>query len=115
ALENLMVREGRWEEAIDVLEKRALVLDDETQRRETLLQAAATWEEKVEDLTRAAQVYERVRASDPGNAVASERLEAIYRQQYKWTELVEILLERSELVTDVEHQIQMLNQVPKIY
>ena len=73
-------------------------LDDEAQRRETLLQAAATWEEKVEDLTRAAQVYERVRAPRPGERRRRrERLEAIYRQQYKWTELVEILLERSEL------------------
>ena len=89
--------------------------DDETQRRDTLLQAASTWEEKVEDLTRAAQVYERVRGSDSANTVASERLEAIYRQQYKWTELVEILLERSEIVPDVEQQIQMLNQVAKIY
>ncbi|MBV8761915.1 MAG: tetratricopeptide repeat protein, partial [Deltaproteobacteria bacterium] len=115
ALENLFTREGRWEEAIDVLEKRALVTDDEVQRRETLLQAAATWEEKVEDLTRAAQVYERVRASDPSNMTASERLEAIYKQQYKWTELVEILLERSELVSDVEQQIQLLNTVAKIY
>ena len=68
ALETLFVREGRWEESIDVLEKRALVLEDEVQRRETLLQAASTWEEKVEDLTKAAQVYERVRASDPANA-----------------------------------------------
>ena len=115
ALEGLFTREGRWEESIDVLEKRALVLDDEAHRRETLLQAAATWEEKVEDLTRAAQVYERVRASDNSNAVASDRLESIYRQQYKWTELVEILLERSEIVTDVEQQIQLLNQVAKIY
>ena len=31
----------------------------------------STWEEKVEDLTRAAQVYERVRAADPANATAS--------------------------------------------
>jgi tetratricopeptide (TPR) repeat protein len=115
ALENLFTREGRWEEAIDVLEKRALVTDDEAQRRETLLQAAATWEEKVEDLTKAAAVYERVRASDPSNMTASERLEAIYKQQYKWTELVEILLERSELVSDVEQQIQLLNTVAKIY
>jgi len=115
ALEGLFTREGRWQESIDVLEKRALVLDDEAQRRETLLQAAATWEEKVEDLTSAAAVYERVRASDNSNAVASDRLEAIYRQQYKWTELVEILLERSEIVTDVEQQIQLLNQVAKIY
>ncbi|HEY1558512.1 MAG TPA: tetratricopeptide repeat protein [Kofleriaceae bacterium] len=115
ALEGLFVREGRWEEAIDVLEKRALVLDDEVQRRDTLLQAAATWEEKVEDLTRAAEVYERVRGGDPSNQTASERLEAIYRQQYKWTELVEILLERSELVPDVLQQIALLNNVARIY
>jgi golgin subfamily B member 1 len=115
ALEQLFTREGRWEEAIDVLEKRALVLDDEVQRRDTLLQAASTWEEKVEDLTRAAAVYERVRASDPTNMVASDRLEAIYTQQYKWTELVEVLLERSEIVSDVEQQISLLNRVAKIY
>src|SRR5262249_53491734 len=115
ALEGLFVREGRWEEAIDVLEKRALVLDDEGQRRETLLQAAATWEEKVEDLTRAAQVYERVRASDPSDATASERLDAIYTQQYKWTELVEVLLERSELRPSVDEQIQILNRVAPTY
>jgi tetratricopeptide (TPR) repeat protein len=115
ALEGLFTREGRWEEAIDVLEKRALVLDDELGRRDTLLQAASTWEEKVEDLVRAAQVYERVRASDPANITASDRLEAIYSQQYKWTELVEILLERSELRPSVEEQIQILNRVARIY
>ncbi|MGE3767423.1 MAG: tetratricopeptide repeat protein, partial [Kofleriaceae bacterium] len=115
ALEGLFTREGRWEEAIDVLEKRALVLDDEAQRRETLLQAAATWEEKVEDLTRAAQVYERVRASDPSNITASDRLEAIYQQQYKWESLVEVLLEQSELRPVVDDQINILNRVAKIY
>src|SRR4029078_2999067 len=115
ALETLFVREGRWEESIDVLEKRAMVLEDEIQRRETLLQAASTWEEKVEDLTRAAQVYERVRASDPANATASDRLEAIYRQQYKWTELVEILLERSELRGTKDEQTAILNQAARIY
>jgi len=115
ALEGLFTREGRWEEAIDVLEKRALVLDDEVQRRETLLQAAATWEEKVEDLTRAAAVYERVRSSDPANTTASDRLDAIYTQQYKWVELVEVLLERSELRPSVDEQIQILNRVARIY
>src|ERR1051325_200018 len=115
ALEALFTREGRWEGAIDGLERRALVLDDEVLRRETLLQAASTWEEKVEDLTRAAAVYERVRASDPSNATASDRLEAIYSQQYKWTELVEVLLERSELRPSVEEQIAILNRVARIY
>ena len=115
ALEALFTREGRWEEAIDVLEKRSLVLDDETQRRETLLQAAATWEEKVEDLTKAALVYERVRASETGNRVAADRLEAIYVQQFRWNELVDVLIEQAELRPVVEDQIQMLNRAAKIY
>ncbi|NJM90743.1 MAG: tetratricopeptide repeat protein [Myxococcales bacterium] len=95
ALEGLFTREGRWQDAIEVMEKRALVLDDEDQRRETLLQIAATWEEKVENLTQAAAVYERVRQNDPSNATASEQLEVIYRAQFKWNELIEVLLERS--------------------
>ena len=67
ALEGLFTREGRWEEAIDVLEKRALVLDDEDQRRDTLLQAAVdVGREGRGPRRRAAQVYERVRASRPG-------------------------------------------------
>ncbi|MCE9573275.1 MAG: tetratricopeptide repeat protein [Deltaproteobacteria bacterium] len=115
ALEGLFSREARWEEGIEVMEKRALVLDDERARIDTLLQAAATWEEKVENLTAAAQVYERVRAADVGNVIASERLEAIYRAQYKWTELTEVLLERVEQRTDVPEQIQLLNAVAKIY
>ncbi|MEZ4362322.1 MAG: tetratricopeptide repeat protein [Kofleriaceae bacterium] len=115
ALEGLFTREGRWEEAIEVMDKRALVLDDEDQRRQMMLQIAATWEEKVEDLTRAAAAYERVRQSDPSNTVASEHLESIYRAQFKWNELIEVLLERSEVRTDAEEQIAILNQVATIY
>ena len=115
ALEDLFTREGRWEEAIEVMEKRALVLEDEDQRRHTLLQIAATWEEKVENLTAAASVYERVRQSDPTNATASDQLEMIYRAQFRWNELIEVLLERSEVRPNVEEQISILNQVAKIY
>jgi golgin subfamily B member 1 len=74
ALEKLFTREARWEECIDVLEKRALVLDDAEARIDTMLQAAAIWEEKVENLYESAAVYERVRQSDPGNMRAFERL-----------------------------------------
>jgi tetratricopeptide (TPR) repeat protein len=115
ALESLFTREARWEEAIEVMEKRALVLDDEKQRVETLLQAASTWEEKVENLTNAAQIYERIRGTDPSNLVASERLEAIYRAQYKWEQLNEVLLERVEQRPDVQEQITILNVVAKTY
>ena len=111
ALEDLFVREGRWEDSVDILEKRALVLDDEPERRETLLQAAAIWEEQLADLTRAAEIYVRLLRVDASDEVASARLEAIYRQQGEWTELVELLLERSESSTGV----QILHEIAAIY
>ena len=115
ALEGLFTREARWEEAIEVLEKRALVQEETADRIETLLQAGATWEEKVENLDAAAEVYERVRAIDSSNQTASDRLEAIYRAQYKWAPLTEVLLERAGLRDDVREQMSLLAQVAKIY
>src|SRR3978361_448482 len=93
---DVYVREDRWEDAVDVIEKRAMFVDDDAERRETLLQAAKIWEDQLGELTRAAQIYERVCRADPAAPIASERLESIYRHQGKWTELVDMLLERSE-------------------
>ncbi|HTM19059.1 MAG TPA: tetratricopeptide repeat protein [Kofleriaceae bacterium] len=115
ALESLFTREARWEECIEVLEKRALVLDDDAARVDTLLQAAAIWEEKVGDADSAAGVYERVRTNDNSNVIASERLEAIYRSQYKWEQLNEILLERVEHRSDANERIAILTSVAKNY
>lgn len=111
ALESLFTREGRWQEAVDVLEKRSFVLDDPAARVEALLQAGATLEEKLEDLEGAAGMYERVRQQEPTNALASERLEAVYRAQYKWEPLTEVLLERYEHRPNID----LLVEVARIY
>jgi len=115
ALESLFERDGRLKEALEVLEKRALLIEEDDERREALLKAAAAWDLELEDRDRAAELYERVRASDPSNLVASERLAAIYRHQREWATLVEILLERSELVDDAQQQIQLLHDVARVY
>ena len=114
ALEDLFAREERWDDLVEVLEKRALVADDD-QRHHTLLHAAAIWEERAMNLTRAAEIYERVFRADARHPLAFERLEAIYQQQHKWTELVDVLLERSEAIDDVAQQVQTLHEVASIY
>ncbi|HKE19803.1 MAG TPA: tetratricopeptide repeat protein, partial [Kofleriaceae bacterium] len=115
ALEQLFIREARWEECIEVLESRAAAQDEPSARIDTLLQAAAIWEEKVDDKERAAEVYERVRAIDPANRLASERLEDIYRSQYRWEQLNEILLERVEHTDQQSERIRLLQTVARIY
>jgi tetratricopeptide (TPR) repeat protein len=115
ALEQLFIREARWEECIEVLESRAAAVEDPAARIETLLQAAAIWEEKVDDKNRASEIYERVRGSEASNRMASERLEEIYRAQYKWEQLNEILLERVEHTQDVQERIRTLQNVARVY
>src|SRR5690606_36210477 len=115
ALEQLFIREARWEECIEVLESRAAALEEPSAQIDTLLQAAAIWEEKVDDKDRAAATYERVRAVDPTNRMASERLEEIYRAQYKWEQLNEVLLERVEHTEEVDERIRILQGVARVY
>jgi tetratricopeptide (TPR) repeat protein len=115
ALEQLFSREARWEECIDILEKKAVVVVDPQQKVETLLQAGAIWEEKVGDKREAAQVYERVRSAEPHNTMASAQLEAIYRDLRTWDKLSEVLLERVEHTESVAGRIQILQQVARIY
>ena len=115
ALEKMFTREARWEECVEILEKRSLMLDDLDERIETLLQAAAIWEEKVDNLAQAAAVYERVRGAIPGNQRASERLEAIYRMRHDWAELNEVLLDRANHCETTEERIETLGAVARIY
>lgn len=114
ALEQLFTRESRWEECIEVLERRALVVEEQELRLQTMLQAASIWESKVLDLGQAAQMYNRVHEAEPSNTLASERLEAIYREQCQWVELSGILLDRVEHTEDVGTQIILLGQAAKI-
>ncbi|HSN28719.1 MAG TPA: tetratricopeptide repeat protein, partial [Kofleriaceae bacterium] len=114
ALESLFERDGRPHDALDMLEKRALLLEDDDQRRAALLEAATAWDD-LGNRDRAAELFERVRAADPRNSIASERLASIYREQREWPTLVEILLERSEAVDDVARQIELLHEVAAVY
>jgi tetratricopeptide (TPR) repeat protein len=115
ALESLFAREGQWEEGIEVLEKKADALEDPQARIDTLLQAARLWEDKVENRTEAAKVYERVRQAEPGNLVASAQLESIYRGDRQWDKLTEVLLERVEHTPEAIDRIGILQLVARIY
>ena len=42
-------------------------------------------------------------------------LAAMYRQQHEWPSLVELLLERSEVVDDIPQQVQLLHEVAEVY
>ena len=115
ALETLFTQEGRWEECVDVLERRIAALASVDDKVDVLMQVASVWSEKIGDGGAAAEAYERVLKMDPSHAAASAALEEVYRQRKVWPELVELLLARVEYTGETEEKIKLFCEIARIY
>ena len=115
ALEKLFMQEARWEDAVDILERRVAALANPAEQVDVLMQAAALWADRIGDGGAAAQVYERVLQIDASNQAASQELEQLYRQRKSWVKLIDLLLARTEFVTDATTRIGLLVQVAETY
>jgi tetratricopeptide (TPR) repeat protein len=114
-LEKLFTQEARWEECVEVLERKVNVLAETTEKIDVLLQIANIWEDKVSDPAQAAAVYERILEIDPAHMLASGNLENIYRENWEYEKLVAVLFGRVEHLTDADSQVETLQSVAKIY
>jgi tetratricopeptide (TPR) repeat protein len=56
-----------------------------------------------------------VGVAEQSSDVAFEHLAATYRRQREWATLVEVLLERSELLEDIDEQRALLHEVAEVY
>jgi tetratricopeptide (TPR) repeat protein len=115
ALEKIFTSEARWEECIEILERKAALADDPAERLQVLLQAGAMWEEKVGDAQQASAVYDRVLAADPSNQTASVASERIAREGGNWEKVIEILLGRVEFLPELQQRIEVLHAVARTY
>jgi golgin subfamily B member 1 len=115
ALETLFTQEARWEECVEVLERRVAALSSPGEKVDVLMQAASIWSDKVGDGGAAAEAYERVLELDPSSFVASTELEGLYRQRKVWPRLVELLLARIEYVEGPAERIKLLHDIAIIY
>jgi tetratricopeptide (TPR) repeat protein len=115
ALEQLLTQEARWEECIDVLERKAAVLSGTEEKIDVLMQAASIWQEKVGNNESAAEVYEQIRQLEPGNRVASVALDEIYREGWHWEKLIDLLIARTDHTEGVNETVELLQDVATIY
>jgi golgin subfamily B member 1 len=83
ALERLLEAEGRWADLVEQLERKVELLLETAQNDAAYaaeVQLARTLEERLGDLTRAEEVYERVLSRDAGNVAALRALARLYQQ-----------------------------------
>ncbi|HEY5948922.1 MAG TPA: tetratricopeptide repeat protein [Kofleriaceae bacterium] len=102
ALEGFFVQQGRWEEAIDLMERRVALADNTPARIATLLNLASLATEHIDDSNRAVAAYEKILELDPAHDIASRELGKLYTTREQWQPLAALLLDRASRSTDLE-------------
>ncbi len=115
ALETLYTQEARFEECVDVLERRVAALTSSDEQVDVLMQIASMWADKVGDGGAAALAYERLLQIEPGNVNGSLELEQLLRQRNDWMKLIELLLSRTEFVSETADRINVFCQIAEVY
>ncbi len=116
ALETLFNQEARWEDAVDVIEKRVKLLEKSDEKIAELIKVGRIWEDQVADAAAAADAYERVLGIDKHNMTASVQLENIYRGRANWSQLSDLLLARVEFPANTPHnRIEIYQNIARIY
>jgi tetratricopeptide (TPR) repeat protein len=115
ALERLLVTHERWEELIDLLERRAALAEDQQQRIWILLNVAALARERLLDDGRAIEAYERIRGWAPAHVVATRTLEELYRAHGLWQPLAALLLDVAARTEQADTRVTALESAAQIY
>ena len=97
ALERLYRRTQAWDRLVDVLAKKAMVVDDTDLAVRLRLQVGELWEDRLGDNDRAVEAYKEVLSVDPQNLAALKALDSLYQK----TGNMEAYLE------NLEHQLEV--------
>ena len=118
SLEELYTTEARWDEAIQILERKVAAVEDEESKIDVLMQIGAIWEERIENKLQAVGAYSSILEElRPGHPPAADALEAIYRDTEQWEPLTELLIERAEVSeeAEVEDKVHYLQQAARVF
>lgn len=107
-LGQLLARQGRTQELLEVL-KRQLNVEEVLERRVALLlQLATVQEEQIRDPAAAMATLRRLLELKPDDVVALSRLERVCEEQQRWPELADAMAKRLKLVPEEEKADLML-------
>ena len=114
ALEQLYVDEARWEEAVDVLDRKADVVEDSNEALNIRMQIAEIWENQVGNAELAAAAYDNVLDMDPANNDAFLRLETLHTNGENWQQLLGLYVTRAEVIEEPKTRLEVLRRAASI-
>jgi tetratricopeptide (TPR) repeat protein len=114
ALERIHGAEGQWEDGIAVMGRRADALEDPRQKILVLLEIAKMWEEKLGSREGAIAPFTKILEIDRLHDFAFAQLEALYREQARFSDLIELYVARVEATEDTDERVRLLRAVAQV-
>src|SRR5215831_12053594 len=105
----------KWEEAVRLYEELVAGVTDEEQQVALWMKVARLDEEQLREDERAARAYTRVLEIAPRNLDAANALEQIYLRNDAYTNLVEVVLRKADIVEGVAEKKELLFKAAQIY
>ena len=119
ALENLANILDNWQPLVALYEKALSAKGKEklpsALERELLLVVAVAYDEKLAQSDRAVEYFRRAQSIQPEDASALVALERLYTRTERWSDLVDTLLKKAQLVTDVAEREEIRIRTARVW
>jgi tetratricopeptide (TPR) repeat protein len=115
SLERLFFNEERWEEVVDIRERRVAILGDNAAKITELLAVARIWDERVGDADRGTVALQQIIELDAKHVEAFKLLDALHRGALRWNDLIDMHLARFEVTDSTKNRIALLREVARTY
>ncbi|HET8935911.1 MAG TPA: tetratricopeptide repeat protein [Polyangiales bacterium] len=111
----LHLRLQRWQPLLDAYGRKADVVADPDEKKRLYLEVGRVYEQQLNQLEKAIEVYQRVLDLDPDDLDALSRLDALYQTTGRSEELLSVLEREAELTPDPEHALDVRYRIGELH
>ncbi|MBN2495414.1 MAG: tetratricopeptide repeat protein [Deltaproteobacteria bacterium] len=115
ALGRLYTKYNRWESLIQMYEKELSVTQDRDQSVFLLDKIGALWEEKLNNVDKAIESYQRILETSPNYLPAIRTLGKLYVRADRWEDMIRVNELESQLINDQKQVISLLHRNGEIF
>ena len=115
ALEQIYLRAGDYAQLVGLLLRKAEIVASSSEKKDLYYKAAQLYEEVLENLDKAVEVYRLVLAVDDTDVVALDNLERLSIRLSRWGDLKDIYAKKADLAQDPGDKKRMLFVLGQVY